>query len=78
MPESTADQAATSDSPVLILVVENEVLIQGVVHSALEDAGFGVVVASTGAAAIESLEGSQGNTIGAVVTDINLGRGADG
>lgn len=65
-------------APVLVLVVEDETMIQEVVRSALEEAGFGVLVASSGAAAIGLLEGDQGGAIRAVVTDINLGRGTNG
>lgn len=65
-------------APVLILVVEDEALIREMVQSALEDAGFGVLTASTGDAGIELLGGDQGGPIRAVVTDVNLGSGASG
>lgn len=71
---SAEDPAA----PVPILIVEDDILIQDIVRSALEEAGFRVLVASTGAGAIELLEGAGGNAIRAVVTDINLGNGIGG
>lgn len=70
--------AVDPERAVLVLVVEDDVLTQDIVGSALEDAGFGVLVASTGPAAIELLEGNRGGGIRAVVTDVNLGRGTDG
>ena len=70
--------AVDPEEGVLVLVVEDDLLTQDIVRSALEDAGFGVLIASTGAAAIELLEGSRGGAIRAVVTDVNLGRGNDG
>ncbi|MCW5713694.1 MAG: response regulator [Bauldia sp.] len=70
--------AVDPEEAVLVLVVEDDGLTQHIVRSALEDAGFGVVVASTGPAAIELLEGSRGGAIRAVVTDVNLGPGTNG
>lgn len=74
MPASTLNPVA----PVLILVVEDQALIHDMMRSALEEAGFVVLVASTGADAIALLEGDQCGPIRAVVTDINLGKGTDG
>lgn len=73
-----SDSSTEPIAPVLVLVVEDEPLIQDVVRSALEEAGFRVLVASKGAAAIGLLEGDQSGAIRAVVTDINLGSGTNG
>ncbi len=48
------------------------------VQSALEDAGFGVLTAANGNAAIALLGSDEGGPIRAVVTDVNLGRGPSG
>lgn len=56
---------------VLILVVEDEALIEELVVSGLEDAGYTVVAAQTAEDAIDLLEKSDA-VIRAVVTDVNL------
>jgi DNA-binding response OmpR family regulator len=60
-----------------ILVVEDEVLLLLMVQSALEEGGFGVVTAASGAAAIRLLN-AQDPPFRALVTDVNLGRGESG
>lgn len=57
----------------VILVVEDDHLIQGIVTEALTTAGFEIVVASSGEQGIELLD-SSGEKFRALVTDINLGR----
>ena len=58
----------------VVLVVEDDQLIQGVVEEALSDGGFETVIASSGEQAIELLNGEAGKHR-ALVTDINLGKG---
>jgi DNA-binding response OmpR family regulator len=55
----------------VILVVEDDPLIQGIVAEA--EAGFEIVIASSGEQAMELLDTSEGK-FQALVTDINLGR----
>lgn len=62
---------------VLVLVVEDDPLIQMDVESALQDAGFEVITASQGTAAIAALD-KHHSSIRAVVTDIQLGPGPSG
>jgi DNA-binding response OmpR family regulator len=58
----------------IILVVEDDQLVQGVVEESLTDGGFETVIASSGENAVELLDTSDGK-YRALVTDINLGRG---
>jgi DNA-binding response OmpR family regulator len=60
-----------------LLLVEDDVYIQDLLQSELEEAGFEVVVASNGMRAIAALEADPNRFI-AVITDINLGRGPSG
>ena len=60
---------------VVILVVEDDQLMQGVIEEALTDGGFEIAMASSGEQAIELLDAEKPE-IRALVTDINLGRGA--
>lgn len=57
----------------IILVVEDDPLVRGVVEETLTDGGFEIVIVSSGENAIELLEVRKVN-YRAVVTDINLGR----
>lgn len=61
----------------LLLYVEDEVLMQDMVETALRDAGFEVLIASDGAEAI-SLLGKPNSPLRGLITDINLGHGPDG
>jgi CheY-like chemotaxis protein len=61
-------------APVIVFVVEDEPLIQDLVLHPLEEAGYRVLVASSGAQAIKVIEGNEGKSIRALVTDIDLGR----
>jgi CheY-like chemotaxis protein len=56
-----------------VFVVEDEVLIQGLMIDPLEEAGYQVRVASSGVEAIKLLEGEAVASIRALVTDIRLG-----
>jgi DNA-binding response OmpR family regulator len=60
---------ASAAITVLVLVVDDEALIQQLVATPLEEAGFKVVVASNGDQATVSL---QNDPVRAVVTDIDL------
>lgn len=61
----------------VILVVEDEFLLRLQLVDPLEEAGFHVLAASTGAEAIATLE-SEGGNIRALITDVNLGGGMTG
>lgn len=60
-----------------VLYVEDEPLIRDLAAMALEEAGFDVVVAENGAAALDMLD-DDADPFCAVVTDVNLGAGPDG
>lgn len=60
-----------------LLYVEDEILIQALLLQELEEAGFTVVVSSTGRDAMGILEKDHAQIQG-VITDINLGDGPDG
>jgi DNA-binding response OmpR family regulator len=62
------------DNLPVILVVEDDHLILGLIEESLTDGGFAAVVASSGQSALEMLDGSEGK-YRALVTDINLGPG---
>jgi len=57
----------------IVLVVEDDQLMQGIVHEALIDGGFEIVIASSGEQAVDLLNTADGK-YRALVTDINLGR----
>jgi CheY-like chemotaxis protein len=61
----------------LLLLVEDEPLILMTTQEDLEEAGFTVVTASSGAAAIAALEAHHSRLAG-LITDIRLGDGPDG
>ena len=63
------------ENVVVILVVEDDQLIQGVIEEALTDGGFEITIASSGEQAIELLDATSPE-FRALVTDINLGKGA--
>lgn len=60
-----------------LLYVEDEFLIRATVIDDLEEAGYSVIVAKSGAEAL-SLLSTEGAELRGVVTDINLGSGIDG
>lgn len=68
-----------SDPPAatVLLYVEDETTIVELVESALQDAGFEVVVAADGREALELLE-ARGAGLRGLITDVNLGSGPDG
>jgi len=63
--------------PTLLLLVEDEGLIATDLDDALVAEGFTVLHAASGTKAIDELE-SDASRFNAVVTDIKLGKGADG
>jgi CheY-like chemotaxis protein len=56
----------------VIMIVEDDQLVQSVVEEALTDAGFEVIIASSGESAVKLLEASDVK-YRALVTDIRLG-----
>jgi len=60
------------DVPV-ILVIEDDQLIQGVVEETLAEGGFEIVIASSGEDAVKMLDASDGK-YRSLVTVVNLGR----
>jgi DNA-binding response OmpR family regulator len=60
-----------------VLFIEDEDLIRELNAGELEEAGYGVVVVENGDGALEALDGNA-DPFCALVTDINLGKGADG
>lgn len=76
--DSTQSQFLVTDpEKPMLLYVEDEVLIRVQVIEGLEDAGYSVVVAKSGAEALSSLA-KHNSELRGVVTDINLGSGIDG
>ncbi len=64
------------DNLPLLLLVEDEPLIRTSLASALEDGGYSLIEADDGAEAIKALD--SGKEFSGVITDIQLGGGADG
>jgi DNA-binding response OmpR family regulator len=60
-----------------VLYVEDDSLIRELSAGELEEAGFKVVVAESGTAAFDALDGDA-DPFCAIVTDVNLGAGPDG
>ncbi len=60
-----------------LLYVEDEILIQAMLMQDLEEAGFVVIVSSSGLDALAILQKDHARLQG-VITDINLGTGPDG
>lgn len=61
----------------LVLVVEDDYGLRLVLNTSLEDEGFSLVMAATGAEAVDALNENAGR-FSAVITDIRLGRGPSG
>lgn len=61
----------------LLLYVEDEVVLQDILQTALEEAGFEVVVVSSGAEALDRLQALAG-TLRGLITDVNIGDGING
>jgi len=60
------------ENQIVVLVVEDDQLVQGLVEESLSDGGFEPVIAPTGEDAVALLDGSE-RKFRALVTDINLG-----
>jgi CheY-like chemotaxis protein len=69
---TSGEQHTVHNSLLIILVVEDEPLIQDMVHEALSDGGFGTKIAGSGEAAVKLLEDNEGK-YRALITDIHLG-----
>jgi len=68
-----SEVSAAGLPPVIVFVVDDEILIHDLLRDPLEEAGYSVLVAATGAEAIKALEGDEADEIKALVTDVNLG-----
>ena len=66
-----------AENLLLLLLVEDEALIRMDLEDALTEAGFDLVVATSGQQALAEIETDPAR-FDAVVTDIRLGRGPDG
>jgi len=66
-------EGSAGQSPLLVCVVEDDVLIQGLLIDPLKDAGYEVLIAASGGEAIKLMEGQEAISIRALVTDIRLG-----
>lgn len=62
---------------IAILYVEDDEFIKSVVETALEEAGYDLLIAASGQEAIALIESKAGDIRG-LVTDIDLGRGLTG
>ena len=67
----------TASASVIVLLVDDDLLVQELIQSALEDGGFEVVCAASGQEAIAIL-GDSAAGVQALVTDVNLGPGDSG
>ena len=65
------------EEPLLVLVIEDDQAVQGLVEEALGDAGFEPAIAASGEEAVTLLQGGQARYI-ALVTDIGLRGRMDG
>ena len=68
-------EAVASQTPLVVFVVEDEVLIHELLVQPLEEAGYSVLVAKSGTEALTVLDGDHAATMRALVTDVNLGGG---
>lgn len=68
---------STDPAAPVLLYVEDEFLIQSMLVTALEEAGFSVLVANNGTQALAILT-SPDHVFHGLITDINLGTGPDG
>ena len=66
-------EGSTGQSPLVVFVVEDEALIQPLLVDPLEEAGYEVLVASSGNEAIKLLERQENGSIRVLVTDVKLG-----
>jgi CheY-like chemotaxis protein len=66
-------EGSPSQPPLVVFVVEDEALIQPLLIEPLEEAGYKVLMASSGAEAVKLLDGQEAASIRALATDVNLG-----
>jgi DNA-binding response OmpR family regulator len=64
-------------APAMVLYVEDELFTRQMVETALEEAGFAVVVASNGSEAFDILE-ARSEAFQGLVTGVKFGNGPDG
>ena len=62
---------------VLVLIAEDQADIRNVLQASFEDGGFAVVLSSSGEEAIAALD-AKGDTVRALITDINLASKSSG
>lgn len=74
--QSAADGPAPALADVPVLVIEDEAMIAWMLESLLEDMGFDSIALASNAA--EAAAAAARRTPGLVISDINLGPGADG
>lgn len=67
----------TNPAAPVLLYVEDEILVQAMLVTALEEAGFSVLVADQGEQAMAVLA-SKSQSLHGLITDVNLGKGPDG
>jgi len=63
--------------PTVILLVDDDAAVQAVIHAALEDAGYEVLTADSGAQA-QTILADQAKELGGMITDVNLGAQPNG
>ena len=73
-----SDVSAMGGTPIVVLIVEDEALIQELVRLTLEEAGFAVQTASDGDLAMAMFKEGDAALVRAVVTDVDLGSKVDG
>lgn len=56
----------------IVLLVDDEPLVQDLLHTALDDAGFGVVLANSDEEAFAALDAEGARNFAGVITDVNL------
>jgi two-component system, cell cycle response regulator CpdR len=61
-----------------VLLVDDETLVLDLLQGVLEEGGFAVTVAHSGAEALELLDAEAEPALSAVVTDVDLGQGPTG
>ena len=64
---------ARFEPPLIVFVVEDQEPVQELLIHPLQEAGYGVLLASSGTEALDLLESKKSASIRALVTDINLG-----
>jgi DNA-binding response OmpR family regulator len=70
-------EESESMTAIPVLLVEDDALVQEVLHAVLADEGFEVFAASSGAQALAELD-TDAKRFKAVITDIGLAQGPDG